>query len=232
MSYILDALKRADAERERGTIPGIHAQPALGWPDQAPHPSSSRRALWLVVGVATLLSIPIAWRFWGDQSSRRAPAEAVTTVAPMLSPRVLPTPVATDLKVAPVRDVAVEVTPRRAVAPRTEPVTLPRKPPGSGTMAIAVAAPPPAEARTPLEIATVDDKVYALSEMPAEIRRELPALTITGAIYSENVANRFLIINGQVFHETETPVPGVVLQKIKLKSAVLSFKGYRYSINY
>ena len=27
MSYILDALRRADAERERGTVPGIHAQP-------------------------------------------------------------------------------------------------------------------------------------------------------------------------------------------------------------
>ena len=78
----------------------------------------------------------------------------------------------------------------------------------------------------------VDEKVVTLAEMPDEIRRELPSLTISGAIYSENVANRFLIINGQIFHETETPVPGVVLHKIKLKSAVLSFKGYRYSVTY
>ena len=27
MSYILDALRRADAERERGAVPGLHAQP-------------------------------------------------------------------------------------------------------------------------------------------------------------------------------------------------------------
>ena len=33
MSYILDALQRADAERERGTVPGLHAQP-LGAPER------------------------------------------------------------------------------------------------------------------------------------------------------------------------------------------------------
>ena len=30
MSYILDALKRADAERERGTVPGLRAQTVPG----------------------------------------------------------------------------------------------------------------------------------------------------------------------------------------------------------
>ncbi|MDE1950478.1 MAG: hypothetical protein KGI35_17810, partial [Burkholderiales bacterium] len=27
MSYILDALRRAEAERERGLVPGLHSQP-------------------------------------------------------------------------------------------------------------------------------------------------------------------------------------------------------------
>ncbi|MFO1267813.1 MAG: hypothetical protein U1F67_14180 [Rubrivivax sp.] len=27
MSYILDALRRAESERERGQVPGLHAQP-------------------------------------------------------------------------------------------------------------------------------------------------------------------------------------------------------------
>ena len=30
MSYILEALRRADAERERGAVPNIHAQPLQG----------------------------------------------------------------------------------------------------------------------------------------------------------------------------------------------------------
>ena len=111
-----------------------------------------------------------------------------------------------------------------------------RKP--SSTAVAAVVVPKQVEARTTAAAtaaaasAVVDEKVVTLAEMPDEIRRELPSLTISGAIYSENVANRFLIINGQIFHETETPVPGVVLHKIKLKSAVLGFKGYRYSVTY
>jgi general secretion pathway protein B len=40
MSYILDALKRADAERGRGQVPGLNAQP-LG---ASPEPSGSRRS--------------------------------------------------------------------------------------------------------------------------------------------------------------------------------------------
>lgn len=37
MSYILDALKRADAERGRGQVPGLNAQP-LG---ASPEPSGA-----------------------------------------------------------------------------------------------------------------------------------------------------------------------------------------------
>jgi general secretion pathway protein B len=41
-----------------------------------------------------------------------------------------------------------------------------------------------------------------------------------------------LIINGQLFHEREQPAPGVVLEQIRLKSAVLGFKGYRFELSY
>ena len=32
MSYILDALRRADAERERGAVPSLHAQQSSSLP--------------------------------------------------------------------------------------------------------------------------------------------------------------------------------------------------------
>jgi general secretion pathway protein B len=41
-----------------------------------------------------------------------------------------------------------------------------------------------------------------------------------------------LIINGQVFHERDKLSPKLTLVQIKLKAAVLEFKGYRYSISY
>ena len=41
-----------------------------------------------------------------------------------------------------------------------------------------------------------------------------------------------LIINGQVFHEGDKLAPELVLEQIKLKAAVLRYKGYRYSVSY
>jgi len=51
-------------------------------------------------------------------------------------------------------------------------------------------------------------------------------------MYSENAASRMLIINGQVFHEGDKISGELVLEQIKLKAAVLAYKGYRYGISY
>ena len=64
------------------------------------------------------------------------------------------------------------------------------------------------------------------------MRRALPSLTVGGSVYSTTPANRFLFLNGQVVHEGDVVAPGVVLQLIKLKAAVLAFRGLRYQIEY
>jgi general secretion pathway protein B len=87
--------------------------------------------------------------------------------------------------------------------------------------ATASAAPAPAEAR-----------VYAVNDLPADVRREWPQLSIGGSIYSETPASRFLIINGQIFHEGDKISNGLTLEQIKLKAAVLLYKGYRVGITY
>lgn len=237
MSYILDALKKAEAEREREAVPGIHAQPARGWSAQAAQPAPARLlTLWFALGLAVVVAGLIAWRISGSQSSHPVAVEIAPTATPMLLPGVLAAPVPTERAAVAARVVEAQVAPPRPIPSRIEPVVMTRKP--SSTAVAAVVVPKQVEARTTAAAtaaaasAVVDEKVVTLAEIPDEIRRELPSLTISGAIYSENVANRFLIINGQIFHETETPVPGVVLHKIKLKSAVLGFKGYRYSVTY
>lgn len=238
MSYILDALKKADAEREREAVPGIHAQPARGWSAQAAQPAPARLlTLWFGLGLAVVVAGLIAWRISGSQPSHPVAVEIAPTATPMLLPGVLAAPVPTERAAVTARVVEAQVAPPRPIPSRIEPVVATRKPSSTAVAAVAaVVVQKQAEARATATAAAasaaVDEKVVTLAEMPDEIRRELPSLTISGAIYSENVANRFLIINGQIFHETETPVPGVVLHKIKLKSAVLSFKGYRYSVTY
>lgn len=61
MSMILDALRKADAERERGSVPGLHAQPATQ-PSFTAAPAP--RAVpwpWIVSSVLAVLVVALAW---------------------------------------------------------------------------------------------------------------------------------------------------------------------------
>ncbi|RYY69139.1 MAG: hypothetical protein EOO24_51245, partial [Comamonadaceae bacterium] len=61
MSYILDALRKADAERERDPARGIHAQPMAGLPgtDRAP-----RSIGWVVGGARSVPGRPAIGCAW------------------------------------------------------------------------------------------------------------------------------------------------------------------------
>ena len=73
-----------------------------------------------------------------------------------------------------------------------------------------------------------DERIYAASELPDDIRRQLPALAVGGSMYSPSAKDRIVIINGQVLHEGDRISPDIVVERIRLKAAVLAFKGYRY----
>lgn len=74
--------------------------------------------------------------------------------------------------------------------------------------------------------------IPTLSELPEEVRRELPAMVIGGAMHSDTPSARMIVLNSQVIHEGEQPVPGLLLEEIRLKSAIFKYKGYRYIVNY
>ncbi|MBK1714502.1 hypothetical protein CKO43_17155, partial [Rubrivivax gelatinosus] len=88
MSYILDALRRAEAERERGAVPGLHSQPNAAL---TPTATASRRTAWIVGGaaLAVLAAAAGGWWFAGSRSTAAeaprlvgAPAPAVRDAAP------------------------------------------------------------------------------------------------------------------------------------------------------
>jgi general secretion pathway protein B len=105
MSYILDALRRADAERERGrgAVPGLHAQASpVGGAPLSPE-RGGPAAVWLVaagaVGVAALAAGGTWWALRpqapaGPVAVASAPASvpAPAAVAPPAAPAVTPAP--------------------------------------------------------------------------------------------------------------------------------------------
>ena len=196
MSYILDALRRADAERDRGAVPGIHAQQVPQPPSGTPRGTSPWA--WMAGGAALLLVSLFAWQWMvGDEEPSPAPVAS------------LPPP---------------EPVPQAASVPRAAPtISLPP------IVVPEVPRPRPAPVAS---APTVPVRVPTLQELPDNIRRQIPAMTVGGSIYSDNAASRFLIINGQVFHEGNKITPDLVLEEIKLKVAVLSFKGQRFSMTF
>jgi general secretion pathway protein B len=213
MSYILDALRKADAERDRGNVPGIHAQPSFGDARPGGTPAKSRTAITIAfvafaaaVVVVALVALGgfLPWFFM----SRSAPP-ASAAVAPVA---VAPAPVVPSI-----------APPIEAPKPRVEPAPVARKP--------KPVAPPASPAVAPgAKPAATAERVYALAELPDEIRRQLPNLAVGGSMYSTKPADRILIINGQVLHEGDAIAPGLVLQQIRLKAALLSFKDHRFTI--
>ena len=215
MSYILDALRKAEAERERGSVPGIHAQPAFAGARPGSAPARSR--LWLVViTLGVLLALVVAVVLYlllargpASELAARPAGPASAAVAPAATP------------IAPVASTAAP-----AIATPAQPVPPPVR------KARAASAPPLATAKASAAAPTAktDERVYALNELPDDIRRQLPTLSVGGSMYSPKPADRLVIINGQVLHEGDQLAPDLVVQQIKLKSAVLAFKGYRIAI--
>jgi general secretion pathway protein B len=58
----------------------------------------------------------------------------------------------------------------------------------------------------------------------------MPPLAITGAVYSDNPAQRLLLINGQVLPQGSTVTPEVTLEDIGERHSVLSFRGTRFRL--
>lgn len=86
MSYILDALRRADAERQQGGVPGLHTPPS----PQAAAPVAQRPWLLWAAAAVLLLSLAMALAWWWT----RPAVVAVTVVAaPVTAPTAAPTPV-------------------------------------------------------------------------------------------------------------------------------------------
>ena len=78
--------------------------------------------------------------------------------------------------------------------------------------------------------ATPAAPVIAFDQLPEDVRRQLPAVAIGGAIYSDAPAARMLIVAGQLLREGDAVAPGVTLETIRPRSAILRWKALRYEV--
>ncbi len=200
MSYILDALKKAESERTLGTVPNLHAQPVSTAPPAA---IWNRPWIW---SVAALLLIALAMLVWLKPWMPTAPplpAQSMPKIVTPAPPLVISSPAA---------------LPSEPIKPKAE-----RKPEIKSL---------PNQLATPASPLATESRVGTLRELPEHLQREIPAVTIGGYIYSSKPADRSVLINNRLLREGEQIGPGLTLEKMLPKEAILNYMGHRYRLSY
>jgi general secretion pathway protein B len=235
MSFILDALKKSESDRQRQSGPALFEVKVA--------PPRSRLPLW-AVAIGLLLAVNlviVAWMVLRRPAHAEAalsaagPAPAVAVLAP---PVAAPAPVAQ--AASPAATAAAVVPPVNtapAPAAATTPAVTPAAVPAAGAegespedLAPAADAPPP---QAPAALSThvrrgTADGVPLYQDWAATPGTHVPQLRLDLHVYAARPEERFAMINMKKVHEGDLLPEGVRVESITPEGAVLSYNGSRF----
>jgi len=237
MSYILEALKKAQAERQIGALPTIHA-PTLHGGDDAGTGVKLKKPLWLALTAMALVIVALlalVWRQAGTAVSPGAPAaapaltSASTLPAPALStpplPAQPPAPVAVLAAAVPAVAPAPELAPSAGVAPAVVPFVA--VPPAS-RLAAASASP----AAAPSAPAAVMSSARPVVGRAAPVQPAGQAASAS-SVPGDAIAATAPVDGGHVAAPAEPPVQALrdLPEPIQRAIPPITVGGYIYSKN-
>lgn len=254
MSYILDALRKAERERHLGQPPSLTAPPLAA--------ETGRRRLgpWLGVGLGLGLNAALL-AFFLTRTQPAAPPVTTASPAPTVTftpskpsaSRSLPPaqeasgreespvtaldpaqPVAST-RPATVTDTTPSTTPAPAT-PRKEPADKPIPELSPPTIPRASRGRREESSRPPLtpgsvSLAPAPEPVPSLETLSADARRGIPALNLDIHVHSADPDKRFVVINGRRYRESEQLGEGPVLETVTPDGAILRQGSQRFRLS-
>lgn len=235
MSYILDALKKSDQQRQRGVTPTLQAAQVTV--------AAPKRPMLIYYGLlaAVLLftGIIIGWlRPWQPEQppfgTEPIAAESPIAISQQAAPALLIAPPEMQSKTT-----QEFPSPNLTRAGQAVPVAAAMKPnntapdsaatPKSGTPG-ATASIPDKSLPKSASIATVaqEQKAIPMDELPLQIQREIPAMTVQLHAYSNIPSERLVSINSIRLREGGSLMLGLRLEQITPDGMIFSYKGYRF----
>ena len=200
MSFILDALKKSEADRLRKDAPGIANIPERG------RQRSTQKWIWLVLALVTANLVVLAVLMIGvDQSSSssESPVEtmnsAVSAAPSSDANRAQDEPLVAIIEANPVVDESAETS----VA--------------NGTVPISVATAP--------RSAAIDNSLRSFNDLRARGVLVLPDMHLDIHVYSGNAADRFVFVNMTKYKENATLSEGPVVSEITPDGVILNYQG-------
>jgi len=218
MSFILDALRKSERERQQQATPGIgdagHRVPRKA-------PNRWLIAVVAILGVNALLVVALLLR---DQG----PPPGARTVQPAPVPRATP---------APARRPALTAPNREDIRPLAEEVPEPGVSDAPAVVAMAnadgpapgelVSTPPPVQAATPAQQAAAAG-LPSMEQLVLEGQLEMNPLRLDIHVYSELPGERFVFINMTKYREGDALKEGPRVLDITTDGVVLSHQGNRF----
>lgn len=251
MSYILDALKKAEQARSAGKAPDLFTL-------QVNEAGPARKPMWPWL-LAGLLLVNAAAIFYWMQFADHGRAATVSPASPTVPPSVplakapqpspdarAPAPAAGD-EPLPEKALPPVTAPPRPVKPiesKTAPVKAPKPENREATAAVSqspppaaapnppappsAAAPAPQPAAPPKAEVAAEPRTLAYAELPPAIQQELPKMVVSMHMYSGKAANRMASVNDKTLREGDELSPGLKLLEIMPDGMIFSYKGYRF----
>jgi general secretion pathway protein B len=221
MSFILDALKKSEIERQRQSVPGLM--------DTRMIPRRNRLPVW-AAALAVLLgmNLLVLTFFLTRKSASAAHATKAADAAPAPASVAPPeTQHFSPLDAAPVYAPEIPVAPGESPAPLRPPIA--RK---LSTDGLGMAAVHPAHHPDPLLTdgdAKADQELLpSISEINLTGAQALPELHLDVHVYATKAAERFVYINMRKYHEGATLQEGPTVERIRRDGVVLSYRGLRF----
>jgi general secretion pathway protein B len=234
MSYILDALRKSDQQRQHGQAPTLQmAEPAAATGGRQGALAYGLTAL-ILLGSGIAIGWWQPWQAATPPTATPLPAAPLSTVpppapAPPLNPypAVAETPAATAPAPAAIATDAVLAAETPAPAPAAATKRSRNSADAAKNRPPKAAAHAPAK-RTRPAAGTSDQPLLTIAELPPAIRQELPPLSISVHAYSPRAAERIVGINNKLLREGGNLPPGLTLEQITPEGMIFSYKGYRF----
>jgi general secretion pathway protein B len=211
MSFILDALKKSEIERQRQSVPGLM--------DSRTAQRRGRLPLW-AIALGVLLAINLILLAFALLRKNPPPAPAARAADSVIAPKVdAPPPAAphfSPLDAAPVYAPEIPVAAPVAI-PGTTVSAAPRR----------IHHPDPV-LNEPGADEQIEELLPSMSEVSLTGPQALPELHLDVHVYATKPSERFVYINMRKYHEGATLQEGPALERIRRDGVVLNYQGLRF----
>ena len=260
MSYILDALKKSEKERQKGTVPDpleIH--------DYIAHETRKRRLVWAyVLSVVVILNIGLLFYWINPWQTKKASTSGVSSDERSAALNA-PVPPASgqpknDGREAVIAEKEKEPKSKQPPAVKTPervlfagkgetgqasgfpaakikqnpvPAVEAKQSPvtAASDQQVIQAAPVPSEQKRESQSPAPDSKkIYNVSELPLSLQQSLPAFTISAFLYSDDQAARMVRVNGKMLREGDVLSDSLKLHEIRQNELIFGYQNYRFRL--